>query len=497
MTNINYNNLISTIVSLVLNLIVFILLIVEQKRSKNKINGLKLWLISNLIRFISIFITFLNYDKNTNYKHISLEYISYLVIIFSYFLLDLSLLKFVNKKINNKKLLISFIPIPILFIPIILNNFPMFIYLTIASIGYYIVTQTIIVFYNIETNIKPNWITYTILQLFVALFVVLYLIFKIIGNYNNILSIIDYSNVNTVTKSVAILSALNSLLIYLTLETSYYLNQSKVNQLLSMLLEISNETQIVVKTKTQEIIDLNDEILNNLNYKRNDIINTDFANLFVDVNDLEIIRNKLKNEVVVYETVSLLDKYKSIKNFDINFRKVNFKQEEYCLIGLTEKTNNDLKYKTLAFEDELTKLPNRRSLIKEYENFKKLYDKFYFIIIDIDKFKSLNDTKGHLFGDKVLTEIGILLNKYNSNNKNIIASRYGGDEFVLLKPYENTNINDFIMELKKSFNENIFIDKKHINLKISIGYSVYPNNGKNIDDLFKKADKYLFIHKKK
>ncbi|MBR1597788.1 MAG: GGDEF domain-containing protein [Lachnospiraceae bacterium] len=87
----------------------------------------------------------------------------------------------------------------------------------------------------------------------------------------------------------------------------------------------------------------------------------------------------------------------------------------------------------LSKKDELTGLFNRRELFRHFESVGLFSErKYYVAMFDIDRFKSINDTYGHLFGDLALKEISAELNGIINPAENEIAARYGGEEFVLL-----------------------------------------------------------------
>jgi len=109
----------------------------------------------------------------------------------------------------------------------------------------------------------------------------------------------------------------------------------------------------------------------------------------------------------------------------------------------------------LAYHDSLTKLPNRR---KFHEQTIKLLNKSKngaIFLLDLDNFKNVNDSLGHVFGDEVLKEIARLLLKLEEDEKNLHVSRFGGDEFLLLKEFttNDENIDLFINRLNDLFNK--------------------------------------------
>lgn len=150
----------------------------------------------------------------------------------------------------------------------------------------------------------------------------------------------------------------------------------------------------------------------------------------------------------------------------------------------------------LATHDFLTNLPNRMLLedrfdqaIARAERSKK---KFGVIAIDLDKFKQVNDTYGHPFGDKVLVEIAWRLSETVRTSDT--CARVGGDEFtVLAEGISNKNDLIHVMEkLSKALSEPLRLNGNAITITASLGASVYPDHGKEMESLMKAADIALY-----
>jgi len=155
-----------------------------------------------------------------------------------------------------------------------------------------------------------------------------------------------------------------------------------------------------------------------------------------------------------------------------------------------------------AITDPLTSLNNYRYFRTESEREllrAERYSKpFSLAIIDIDNFKLYNDSHGHLAGDKVLISLAKLL-KDNIRKSDIIA-RYGGDEFILILPEleldQAKSLAEKLCEKMHQSDELKKLDLKSVELSISIGIASYPESGKTIDKLLKKADGALYDAKK-
>ncbi|MFH1287416.1 MAG: diguanylate cyclase [bacterium] len=141
------------------------------------------------------------------------------------------------------------------------------------------------------------------------------------------------------------------------------------------------------------------------------------------------------------------------------------------------------KLKELSLKDSLTGLYNYRymneRLSSELKRARRHGLPFSIIMMDIDYFKSINDTYGHGYGDKILKELAHLLK--NSARNNDIVIRYGGEEFVLLLPDTNKDgAIKFGRQLLSSIKEHNFGDKeKNIKIRLSMGIINFPDDGAN------------------
>lgn len=141
--------------------------------------------------------------------------------------------------------------------------------------------------------------------------------------------------------------------------------------------------------------------------------------------------------------------------------------------------------------DQLTGINNKGSLIKYLNKLIKSKIDFYFAIIDIDNFKSVNDVYGHLEGDnaiKILTDVLVQF-------PNFFVARYGGDEFCLVTTFTN------MKQTKEMINGALkeICDKKNIKypLTVSLGSATYKGQYHTVYDLIMVADSKLYEDKKK
>ena len=153
-------------------------------------------------------------------------------------------------------------------------------------------------------------------------------------------------------------------------------------------------------------------------------------------------------------------------------------------------TESEERLKILAYKDILTNLPNRISFFDAVtDHILKFPDKKKALIFfDIDNFKYINDTLGHLVGDQLIIAIGERLTNLVDNNKS--AYRISGDEFVIfIHEYEEQKeVENYTEQLMKSIREPYTFPNISLNISISAGITLYPLHGVDIDTLFKCAD---------
>lgn len=153
--------------------------------------------------------------------------------------------------------------------------------------------------------------------------------------------------------------------------------------------------------------------------------------------------------------------------------------------------------KRISIVDKLTMVYTRKyiedsfsvELLRARENVEKMS----VVMLDIDKFKNINDVYGHRKGDEILRELGKILNK--SLRKSDYVGRYGGEEFIILLP--DTNRDDAYEVCEKV--RRAVVEKNMLNdvgdVTISLGVSTYPEDGISEAELIEKADQALYYSK--
>lgn len=232
-----------------------------------------------------------------------------------------------------------------------------------------------------------------------------------------------------------------------------------------------------------------------------------------------LIENQIiKYEDTVYEYIELdgKEKIQILKDITSYYKKLQDNQRMLEMIEKLQKENKLLK------KDNLTKLYRAdyvMKLVRKYILWAKENDiDFSIVMADIDKFKNINDTYGHEFGNKVLEQIGItILNNVKINQKKVIDEkeknfyngediiiRYGGEEFLIL--YKDITLEDTINKVENLRREISEINVNGINITMSFGINnikmtenldeIDENNiYKNTSKMVELADKALYYSK--
>ena len=258
------------------------------------------------------------------------------------------------------------------------------------------------------------------------------------------------------------------------------------------------ETTTAVSAEAAELI---------LNIEEMNIVITDIVLPGIDgIQFTKNIRKKCNTEVIVVTGYSSEYSYEdAIKSgaSDLVFKPVKLNElvlrinrvlRERSLLDQRDEMIKQLQ--RLAIEDPLTGLFNSRYLFdqleKEINRAKRYLHPLSLMFIDIDKFKTINDTYGHMIGDKVLSQIAKRLKaclRYNDT-----AYRFGGDEYTIILPETTLPEAKYVADriLNKFDHEFLTINDKEISkISLSIGLTEYQIN-EGIEQLLHRADVTMF-----
>jgi diguanylate cyclase (GGDEF)-like protein len=155
------------------------------------------------------------------------------------------------------------------------------------------------------------------------------------------------------------------------------------------------------------------------------------------------------------------------------------------------------KLQQQSITDGLTGIKTRRffweSLSAEWKRASRSGRPFSVVLIDLDKFKEVNDTMGHFEGDLVLARVGRLLEQ-KSRQSNVVA-RYGGDEFIILMPETGPDQAQVLAErLRLWMTQDPMLNEHHITG--SFGVASFPTHGFSIEDIIRVADAGMYVSKR-
>jgi len=162
---------------------------------------------------------------------------------------------------------------------------------------------------------------------------------------------------------------------------------------------------------------------------------------------------------------------------------------------ITEQRRSEARIAHLAMHDGLTGLPNRayfnERVDTEIELAKRSSTRLGVAVLDLDRFKEINDTRGHAVGDEALKMLSSRLSSVLGEGE--IVARFGGDEFAAAKPFGNdAEFADFVRRLASCFDEAGVSSENDFVLAASIGIAVYPQDGASREQILNNADLAMY-----
>ena len=260
--------------------------------------------------------------------------------------------------------------------------------------------------------------------------------------------------------------------------------------------------------KALNITDCNASFLTHFNLQKQEIIGTNLNDLS-DKRSIEVIMDSFTKDMQTYIGPY---EFPGALEFWVEGKYSPLYNKEGIVIGgmgiLEDKTKehkalNELKF--LASHDPLTSLCNRRGF-KEFMDkmiSQQKHDSYFSLLfyLDLNQFKNINDSLGHIFGDRLLIEISKRLQLLMDNENNL--SRLGGDEFIIVVPFVDKDLglaenkaNECVIKIQKMFNESFIIDGVGIHMKTSIGIVIIEPKFSDIEEIVRHADISMYQAKK-
>lgn len=219
-----------------------------------------------------------------------------------------------------------------------------------------------------------------------------------------------------------------------------------------------------------------------------------------------IRRLPLGADIPVLMITGLEDEGSIIKAFasgttDYISKPINFSVLKQRAARLITASKAETYIKGLAYYDPLTGLPNRFNLMEYLQMLVNhsvvKNDRFAILFLDLDHFKMINDSMGHIVGDQLLKAIAERLQ--NTVRRHDFVVRIGGDEFTLiLQNIKSADVAGKVAEkICQAISKPFVLMGKRIHITASIGISIFPDNGSDVFDLIKYADSSMFNAKEK
>lgn len=153
------------------------------------------------------------------------------------------------------------------------------------------------------------------------------------------------------------------------------------------------------------------------------------------------------------------------------------------------------KFYNLSYQDKVTNLPNRLKISEVLVEKCSQKIPFCLILLDLDEFKTVNDSYGHRFGDKLLFEVSkVLVEVFDST---AFIARMGGDEFAIaLNQSDKEKIEVLMQKLHGKFSNPFKIDMVEVYITASSGISIYPDDVQSMEEMYQASDTAMYNAKK-
>lgn len=263
-------------------------------------------------------------------------------------------------------------------------------------------------------------------------------------------------------------------------------------------------TEGLVMFNEERIIDCDLEFASLFGYSQNELIGMDLGELVDgEQKTSQMMGATVKNRSESYELIGIKKTGETfhIELFDHPYYNQGNLMRIAIVKDISERVQHERHLEYMAYYDELTDLPNRNYFIKVLEDAieqaKSNDEMFSVSFIDLDYFKEINETLGYDFGDRLLAACGEKLRTFKDTNTFI--ARMNGDKFLVLQrgiKDKNSPI-IFAENIISVFEKPIHINGYDIFTSVSIGISIYPENGETPNDLIKHADSAMYVIKEK
>jgi diguanylate cyclase (GGDEF)-like protein len=223
-------------------------------------------------------------------------------------------------------------------------------------------------------------------------------------------------------------------------------------------------------------------------------------------NDYRVIRGNEELDVIEERFINATGKQLFLQT---HIMPLAFYDEKVALIvsvDITERKNAQAKMEFMAHHDALTGLPNRLQLVERLEHELRRAERHgYFgavLFIDLDQFKTINDSLGHPVGDRVLEVVATRLQQ--SVREEDLVARLSGDEFVVVLTVLDQNIETAALrageiseKIRAIISQPYMYDSMELRVTCSVGVVVYPDKNNSVHELLRYADTAMYQVKEK
>ncbi|MCK5336335.1 MAG: EAL domain-containing protein [Gammaproteobacteria bacterium] len=230
---------------------------------------------------------------------------------------------------------------------------------------------------------------------------------------------------------------------------------------------------------------------NNLKFKQGRLLIRENIKL-IDKMEVEI-QNRIQAQSGLEKAQEVLEDMVKTRTSELVDINLDLKEQ----INRRRDVEKDLQH--LAYYDVLTGLPNRSLLIQRLKEAvakaKRSKSLFGVLFVDLDRFKTINDSLGHSIGDQLIKQVAVRIQ--NALRETDIVARNGGDEFVIIIEEMNDVREAFVVAEKviEAINKVFEISGHIVHVGTSIGISVYPIDGEDALDLLKMSDTAMYCAK--
>ncbi len=258
---------------------------------------------------------------------------------------------------------------------------------------------------------------------------------------------------------------------------------------------------VIIFDQNNTVMDINPAAAKGFGKTAKKIIGQSFDKAF---EPWENVVSKYRNQIDLYDEIELDVKgnrrFMSISITPLRGSSGKYNGRIFTIRDITAQKQQQISLETLAFHDPLTRLANRRKFAEEVkialEKAEKNGETFAILYFDLNHFKQINDTMGHDTGDEFLKYVAARV--ASVLRKPDLLARFGGDEFVaLLHDCDESDMKSVSKRLLENVHRPFKVGKHTLIADLSVGAAYYPQNGKTLEELLRRADAEMYQAKQK